>query len=167
MRYSEIINQNTNVTEVKTITHGPEDDTFWVKKMNRLFDINKDRHNLLSITNIDGIDAISTHWPLEFNNHIFFMDNETLIGFTTIQENSYKGHPEIEIGYIIRIIFLIPEYTNQGIGTKFYQFLLDSGIILEADSEQTVVAQNLWNKLSKMPQYDLRIYDDVTFMSKK
>lgn len=57
--------------------------------------------------------------------------------------------------YKVGHIWINPRYQGQGYGFAFYSWLLDQGIILDADYDQTSGSQAMWKKIAKT--YKVRI----------
>jgi hypothetical protein len=94
-------------------------------------------------------------WPNSSTDRprFYFVNNGRPVGsarLTTIdaQTNHYKiGH-----------IWISPLFQSRGYGFAFYAWLLDQGVILDADSVQTPGSQAMWAKLAKT--YKVRMTKD-------
>lgn len=98
------------------------------------------------------------------------MINDNPIGYAILNHNQKSGKniPFVDIpAYVFQMIFIIKEYRTKGIGLKVYQFLLDNGIILQADSMQTITAQNIWNKLETSNLYDVQDISGIKIAKRK
>jgi hypothetical protein len=84
-------------------------------------------------------------------NTFLFRSGDTLVGFLKLYHHTYrrggKASPPRDT-YLIKDVFIKPEYRKSGAITALYDYLLtQKGIALEADSVQTQGSRNVWRRL--------------------
>lgn len=129
-----------NWFEVTTISNNSKDDEFFEKQMIVDYNRVKDRESSVKIGNIKNIEMLSTNYP--YGNKIFFLVNDSPIGFAVVQKENWPEGPNK-----VSLIYITTSYRRMGIGTAFHKFLLNSGP-LQGDTHMTLAMQGLWNKLN-------------------
>jgi hypothetical protein len=95
-------------------------------------------------------------WPRGMADHprFQFVDQRgTSVGSARLSAIDL-GRDHYKMGHI----WINPIYQNKGYGIAFYSWLIDQGITLDADSEQTTSSQRVWKSLAK--KYKVRITKD-------
>lgn len=72
----------------------------------------------------------------------FINDQSELIGKATLDQSQNNLH-------YVRHIWLDPRYRAEGIGYRFYLYLLEDGFELITDTSQTTSSKGVWAKLAR------------------
>lgn len=92
-------------------------------------------------------------WPESIPDmpRFYFLDSKgETVGSARLSTLDYSGH-QYRIGHI----WIKPIYKGQGYGIAFYSWLIEQGIILHADYDQTPDSQKIWMSLAK--RYKVRM----------
>ena len=135
------------------LPHTEEDDVALNRTMMGLYNSPRGqprRSHLHDLGRIGQLEVATTQWPPAFRTHFFFMTDGEPVGFAILQQG---GRQQTGEKYTITIIYLQPQFRNQGFGMAFYRFLMSQGIELEPDTKQSAGEVAIWKKL-KENQYE-------------
>lgn len=92
-------------------------------------------------------------WPESMPDmpRFYFVDSKgETVGSARLSTLDHSGKH-----YRVGHIWIKPMYQGQGYGIAFYSWLIEQGIILDADYDQTPASQKLWRKLAQ--KYKVRM----------
>jgi len=146
------------VNEVKTISHGKDDDTFWQEQMQNKFKSLSDAGKLSEAGSLGNLNLLVG--PFGYSDAYFFMDNDKPVGLVMV---SKKHDPEYRT---VTMFYLNSEYRRQGLAFDFYRMLLEKYNLL-SDYIQTSAMQEVWKKLGKLTGYGIKkVWDDRYLITK-
>jgi ADP-Ribosyltransferase in polyvalent proteins len=145
--------------EVNTLRHDETDDAQMDDHLERSYRIQSEpwRGELQRLGFVGNLEVTAV-WPMNFRSFFFFFDNwGNKAGMATLKQYQIEGVTNV---YSIDLVYLKPKFRKQGTGLAFYQFLLDRGVRLLSDRDQTAGSQGLWARLAKTPGYEVWTVED-------
>ena len=125
-----------------TLRHGPEDDVQLAKAMESSWRARRGVAAAIGV--VGGLDLWATSWPPAPERgppYFWLVGEDGPVGFARLS----RGPGDT---FTARPVFLRPEARGRGLGEALYRFLIDGGVAMRPDTEQSAHAQRLWEKLT-------------------
>ena len=147
------INEALNEVEIMS-GFGPKSEGWLRDQMLFLCRMNP---NPVPISDVGDMMVLGTDWPLVGQDDVAFIFHDgaaSPIGYAKLVNVDVRGFNN---AYSVNIIYIAPSHRKASNALAFYELLLNNGVTLRSDTDQTPAGKSIWNKLSK--HYPMYIYN--------